>query len=281
MGRIRSIKPEFFQHEAMSALPAETHLLAAGLLTYADDEGYFKAHPELVRGQVVPLRESSVSVHDSLKQLANIGWLELGACPAGVRYGRIVNFTRHQRVNRPTPSKIKDLLIKWEASVSPHGVLSEPSLSEGKGREQGKEGKGTGSNGAHAPVAPAPAVPVRDEVLEVFQHWTTTMGHPKAKLDDKRKRAIRNALKLGYSAENLKAAIDGCKLSPFHQGQNDRSEVYDELTLVLRDAGHIDKFIRLASASPALMKLSPAGRQTALAGMEWLREGEEVQSAGH
>ena len=38
MARIRTIKPEFWRDEDLSGLPAETALLAIGLLNHADDE---------------------------------------------------------------------------------------------------------------------------------------------------------------------------------------------------------------------------------------------------
>ena len=55
MARIRTIKPEFWRHEDLSALPADTHMLAAALLNYADDEGYFNANPKLVEAECFPV----------------------------------------------------------------------------------------------------------------------------------------------------------------------------------------------------------------------------------
>jgi len=143
MGRIRTIKPEFFQHEHLSELSAETHLFAAGLLTYADDEGYFNANHGLVKAAVFPLRESSVSTHDMLTHLSNIGFLRFGIGTDGRRYGHIVEFLKHQRINRPTPSKIRGLGIVWESSVSPHPQLTESSLPE---RGTGNREQGTGND---------------------------------------------------------------------------------------------------------------------------------------
>lgn len=145
MGRIRTIKPEFWRHEALSDLPEATHILAAALLNYADDEGYFNANPKLVQAECSPLREPSVSTHDSLNALSSAGYIRLGDGSDGRVYGHIVKFTEHQRVNRPTPSKIKDISITWRDAVKPHPQFTESSLPEkeqgtGKGnREQGKE----------------------------------------------------------------------------------------------------------------------------------------------
>jgi hypothetical protein len=125
MARIRTIKPEFFQHQELSGLPAETHLLAAGLLCHADDDGYFLAHPDLVKAAIFPLREVSLSAHDMLTELARIGFVRLGTGADGKQYGQVAKFREHQRVNRPTPSKIAKMQIEWEDSHTPHGVLTE------------------------------------------------------------------------------------------------------------------------------------------------------------
>lgn len=84
-----------------------------------------------------------------------------------------------------------------------------------------------------------------EELQEVFDYWKAMMGHERAQLGEKRKRAIQKALRMGYSVEDLQLAIVGCKVSGFHQGQNDRETVYDDIELVCRDEIHIDKFIRL------------------------------------
>lgn len=106
-------------------------------------------------------------------------------------------------------------------------------------------------------------------VVSVFDHWRSVMGHPQAKLDAKREKAIKSALKIGYDAATLCLAIDGCKRSPFHAGQNDRAMVYDDLGLILRSADHIDKFVRLAQ-QPDLTGVSATTRQSIGAVQSWL-----------
>jgi hypothetical protein len=142
MGRIRTIKPEFWSHEVLSSLPEATHILAAALLNYADDEGYFNANVGLIKANCSPLREPSVSIHDSLTHLSNVGYLRFGVAPDRRSYGMIVSFLEHQRINRPTPSKIRNFGIIWEKSVSNHAQLSEDSPPEGKGTGNREEGTG-------------------------------------------------------------------------------------------------------------------------------------------
>lgn len=149
MSRIRTVKPEFWKHEELSSLPEATHMLAAALLNYADDEGFFNANARLIAAELFPLREPSVSIHDSLIALAGIGYIRLGNGADGKRYGWIVKFAEHQRVNRPTPSRIKKIGVEFDDVMTAHAQLTEPSViahhlngKERKGREQGKELRG-------------------------------------------------------------------------------------------------------------------------------------------
>jgi len=91
-------------------------------------------------------------------------------------------------------------------------------------------------------VAPQAA----DPVIEIFEYWKITLKHPKARLDDKRKKLINNALKLGYEPNDLMDAIEGCSKSPYHMGCDGRNTtLYDDLELILRDAKHIDQFLKI------------------------------------
>jgi len=110
-----------------------------------------------------------------------------------------------------------------------------------------------------------------DRVDEVFDYWVIVMQHPKAKLDRKRKQKIRDRLADGYSTDDLMRAIDGCKQSPHHMGDNDRATVYDDIELICRDAPHVDKFIKLAD-QPDMTHMSDAARKTAQAAERWLNE---------
>lgn len=83
----------------------------------------------------------------------------------------------------------------------------------------------------------------REVVTRIFKYWQTELEHPLSKLDDKRKRCIERALKQGFTIDELESAIRGCKRSPYHMGDNKTGQVYDDLTLILRDASHIENFM--------------------------------------
>ena len=129
----------------MGRLDSDVQALAIGLLNLADDDGLFPADPALINAALRPLKPAR-RLTEWLEVLRSVGWIELRTHTEQGVLGWVVNFTKHQRINRPSPSTLKDY---WnaskftESSVSPHGVLSEGSLLEGKGRE----GKGRESDG--------------------------------------------------------------------------------------------------------------------------------------
>lgn len=71
--------------------------------------------------------------------------------------------------------------------------------------------------------------------------------HPKARAGDKERAKIRARLREGYTVEELKIAIDGCHVSPYHSGNNDDGRKYQNLELILRDATKVNQFIELAA----------------------------------
>lgn len=84
-----------------------------------------------------------------------------------------------------------------------------------------------------------------EQIAEIFEFWKAEMNHSRARLDQKRRRKIQDRLKDGYTPDDIKDAIRGCKQSPFHQGQNENGTKYDDICLICRDAEHIDRFIAL------------------------------------
>ena len=148
--RIRTIKPEFWTHPVITKLDDVAQLLALALLNYADDEGYFYADPDLVRGSLMPKRKSE-RIQKALETLSSqsVQYLEIRVHSTHGPIGRVLNFTKHQRVNRATDSALATYYNSLsthggltEDSLRTHGGLTEDSLRERKGREgKGKEGK--------------------------------------------------------------------------------------------------------------------------------------------
>lgn len=89
-----------------------------------------------------------------------------------------------------------------------------------------------------------------NDLERVFAVWIEATGrHPaRTRLDDKRKSAIRKALK-SHPVEDVMDAVVGWQYDPFYCGQNDRGRTYNDLGLLLRDAEHIERFCDLARAA--------------------------------
>ena len=98
----------------------------------------------------------------------------------------------------------------------------------------------------------------------VFEHWKRVMGHPRAVLDKKRERAVEARLREGRTVAELCQAVDGCAKTPHNMGQNEQGQRYDDLELICRNAGQVERFMRNAFQAPTpasnhgLRKFNPA-----------------------
>lgn len=175
--RIRTVKPEFWTNEPLSNVSEAAALLALALLNYADDEGYFNANPKLILAACFPLRELSMSIHGAINELCVIDYIRLYEGSDNRRYGQVTAFKTHQRINRPTPSKIKQLLNTLPLPVEPinkknstiHGGFNEDSMRTHtrKGKEQGREQGKEGNREPSAKIAPGKGMPFLIEILPV------------------------------------------------------------------------------------------------------------------
>jgi len=258
MARIRTVKPELFRHEDLHEAEISTQLplrLAfIGLFICCDREGRFRWKPKQLKLDVMPYDEIDFSrVLDALLTRGFVVKYEV----SGEIYGYIPSWHKHQSINNKEsasnlppppaePNDYKDLSTR-EERVS-NAIVTPLNLTQGE-----KEGKGKGKEGEEEKDIVAQARPRSQEAsdsLEVFNHWKTTMGHDKAQLDDKRKALIKQALKWGYDAKQLCEAISGCAKTPHNMGDNERGQRYDGLSVILKSADQIDRFIRNSHSPP-------------------------------
>lgn len=136
--RIRTIKPEFWEHPVMGRQSDATKLLAIGLLNLADDEGYFYADPKAVRNAIRPNDDDSRIATVSLRDLSEIGYISIREHATHGPIGKIDSFASHQVINKPKTSKIKAL---YESGINTVSIPDCDRL-EGKGKEGNKEGNG-------------------------------------------------------------------------------------------------------------------------------------------
>lgn len=101
MGRIRTIKPEFFLHEELFEAEAKSELplrLAfIGLWTQVDREGRFKWRPRTLKTQILPF-DTDVDFGDVLDALERAGFVRRYAVDGEV-FGEIPSWRKHQQIN--------------------------------------------------------------------------------------------------------------------------------------------------------------------------------------
>ncbi len=128
MARIRTIKPEFWDDETIGLLPRDARLLFVATWNLADDEG-------LLRWTAAYLK-ASVFMYDDDIDIAAVEGLMAAVVERGLifpyrggkaqqRLAYVVNFQKHQRINRPSPSKL------------PPPSLQNPEVRQMYGRRDG------------------------------------------------------------------------------------------------------------------------------------------------
>ncbi|MFD5319378.1 hypothetical protein [Streptomyces sp. NPDC127098] len=108
MARIRTIKPEAFVSETLASVSLTAERTFFGLLTQADDQGRHRDHAAIITGALWPLRPEHTPVHveEDLHQLAEAGLICRYAGCDGRTYLHIVTWARHQKIDRPSRSRM-------------------------------------------------------------------------------------------------------------------------------------------------------------------------------
>lgn len=248
MGRIRTVKPELFKHEELFDLEKETGLpirtAFMGLFTCCDKEGRFKWRPRALKLDILPYDDVDFSrVLDALMTRGFVVKYVVGE----EFFGFIPTFSKHQVINNresdselPAPEESLYVSTTSTREARVPDAMGTP-LKHAQGEGKGKEGKGREGEeeGKETLVEQKPLDPVRT----IFEYWQKVMDSPRSVLDEKRKRLIARTLKT-YSPADICKAIRGCSKTPHNMGQNDSNTKYNGLGLILRDADHIDRFIR-------------------------------------
>lgn len=99
MPRIRTIKPEFWSDEKLSVCDAITRFVFLGLIGMADDRGRLLDNIKIIDAFIFP--NTSDTCRESVATLSRIGRVQRGKTSSGQNIIQIVNWERHQRVDKP------------------------------------------------------------------------------------------------------------------------------------------------------------------------------------
>lgn len=118
MPRIRSLQPDLWEDEALGACSPLAMLLFVGLITQADDSGRLRAHPARLRSALFPYREDVTArkVSEALAELAAAQVIQLYDA-AGQQFAYLCSWLKHQRIDRPSPSRLPPPPALAEAST--------------------------------------------------------------------------------------------------------------------------------------------------------------------
>ncbi|HBW7322418.1 TPA: hypothetical protein MFD03_000678 [Klebsiella pneumoniae] len=141
MARIRTVKPEFWTDEKVVECSIPARLLFIGLFNFANDMGCLERSPKRLKMQIFPA--DALDCEPLIQELITHGLL-IEYSVNDVCYLQIKGFLKHQKINRPSASKIPlpPELTEDKAGEEEKRVTNQGGLTDGKGRE----GKGKGSN---------------------------------------------------------------------------------------------------------------------------------------
>lgn len=135
MARIRSIKPEFPQSESMGNVSRDARLTFIQLWTIADDEGRLRGNSRMLASLLFPYDDDAPGLIDTW-----LGELEAEGCilryKAGAQsYVQLCNWLIHQKIDKPSKSKIPPFVEPSRSLANPLEVSSEEGI-----KDQGEEG---------------------------------------------------------------------------------------------------------------------------------------------
>lgn len=146
MARIRTIKPEFWTSEQVMNCSTNARLLFIGMWNFADDKGRMTASAKKIKAQIFP--SDDISYESISVMLSNLSQNDLITLYEhdNVEYIQIDGWSKHQRIDKPQPSKIPDIHGEFDRDYIEQQRMIEDRSKNGlrrKGMEwKGMEGKG-------------------------------------------------------------------------------------------------------------------------------------------
>lgn len=148
MARIRTIKPEFPQSESMGRVSRDARLCFVMLWTISDDAGRLRGNSRMLASLLFPYDDDAKKLIDKwLAELVAEGCVTRYEIN-GDAYIQINQWALHQKIDKPTPSKIEPPTEKAREDSRGLAELSSDNKTHGeKTREEssgdlGREGKG-------------------------------------------------------------------------------------------------------------------------------------------
>lgn len=199
MPRIRTVKPEFWTDTKLARLSALDRLVFLCLIGMADDEGRIEGDAETVWHFGFP-RQSIEEVAAALRTLVAAARVVAYSAKDGTPLMALPNFTKHQRIDKPTRSRIEP--PPDAASENPPRALLEPSARTPVGI--GWDGKGEERKGGEAP----PASPSASNPADPVATLAADLAHRTGDAADDCAKAIRELVAEGIPLDSIRGRVE-------------------------------------------------------------------------
>ncbi len=123
MARQRLIKPEFWTNDQLAECSFGARLLFIGLLNFADDNGLMQKRFKKIKMSI--FSGDNVNVENFIKELSDWELIKIYKVD-GQEYIWIINFSRHQRIDRPSyvyPIPDSSTLEKYSYTLDSSGKI--------------------------------------------------------------------------------------------------------------------------------------------------------------
>jgi hypothetical protein len=217
-GRIRNIKPEYWDDEDVSRCCRDARLLGIGLWNFADKAGRLRDSAAWVRAKVFPYDADVTNelVDGWLGELEHVGFIQRYQA-GGRALIQVVNFVKHQYLSKREQETDLPGPDKSQTSPVPVSAETEPGTTD-KGHRTGDIGQGTTVQaGANAPPLPA-------DLMAVW-NATVTRLPPCTEMSPDRDRHAKARLRQHPDLDSWREAIRHLDASDFASGENDRGWV--------------------------------------------------------
>lgn len=123
---------------------------------------------------------------------------------------------------------------------------------------------------------------VSNTVLDIFNYWVQVMGKNKTttQLTTKRKKNISARLKDGYTVEQIKQAVNGCRDDPFSMGANDRNKPFNDIELICRTGEKLESFLEVSGNGTNKQNDAYAGMSSAQRQFEEAKRARDSKQSG-
>jgi hypothetical protein len=139
MARIRTIKPEFPQSESMGNVSRDARLCFILMWTLADDSGRLRGNSRMLASLLFPYDDDAPGRIDSwLDELDREGCV-IRYVAEGATYIQIAKWLIHQKIDKPSPSKIPEFdgSSRILANVRERSSEDQGSRIKDQGEDQG------------------------------------------------------------------------------------------------------------------------------------------------